>query len=557
MIKSSRIHVKSRNIQPWTCGPLLCSFAVLATACVTSIGLASDVPVVRTLEAVRGCTGSCEPTLVKLTNGHVISLWAAENGHLWAQTIDPMTGTLLGAGTQLGQLTTGSGPVADQPLAVALHDGDLALIGLLADGRITFTRGSENAARRVPPRVVIPPTEGEVIGLAAGTASADRVTVLVLRGPPDFDRQSLRPAPHMQVEFYVIGANGEASPPQRWTSAHGFAPRVASCGSNQYLAWQSADHIVFSVIGADGQRSPDYIVPPARKRTLSHLGSLLCHGPDAQLLVSWKRTITSSETTREVSVAVLKPTHAIKPQWKTFQLPGPPDSVLLNGGQLAAHQTQAAVEVLVDREQYSQFIEIDLQRQKLAALPLRVPRRHECLPLSSTRVLCASSKAVDPSDSCPNAPARVEFSFFGEILASPTPQPAFSYWKVATIDQPEAVSAATAARQQKRLRCGEAGWNGLRQALELWCAGDAREDDARALTVYCSRDDEASLLYQAQRCTNLPARCLPSKFTIVPSVDRAEFEQGQRIELSYMNCSVWFARESGSLRVVDRECGGD
>lgn len=143
-----------------------------------------------------------------------------------------------------------------------------------------------------------------------------------------------------------------------------------------------------------------------------------------------------------------------------------------------------------------------------------------------------------------------------EALASPR-DPA-TFWKVAApIRDPQAPSASELAWRRGRIMCGEPGWSEVRGALEAWCNGDAKADDWRTEPALCGRDLERSLLYQAIHCTNEPLNCEPSRFRLIPSVDRAEFAQGSRIELSYVNCSIYLSREVGSLEVMYGECTGE
>jgi hypothetical protein len=177
---------------------------------------------------------------------------------------------------------------------------------------------------------------------------------------------------------------------------------------------------------------------------------------------------------------------------------------------------------------------------------LQLPSEHdECLPLSqSERVICSSARTTASADSCTNVPARVELAFFGESLEPEISRPDYAFWKAGALEAPDAPSAAEVARRKQRLYCGEPGWSALRSALERWCDGEAAalnakgvpisEDDARKHAVYCSRHEPYSLLYQATRCTNLSASCPASKYQLTPSVDRAELERCEWIDLSYM-----------------------
>src|SRR4051812_25863832 len=95
-------------------------------ACVSSA--AAGPPPAVTLATRSDCTGRCTPSLVELADGTAMALWAAENGVLWAQRIPRGARDLTGIAIKVGQLTTGTGPIDDQPIAVALPSGDLALV---------------------------------------------------------------------------------------------------------------------------------------------------------------------------------------------------------------------------------------------------------------------------------------------------------------------------------------------------------------------------------------------------------------------------------------------
>lgn len=137
---------------------------LLAVACAHSAAIAAP-STTRTVEVQTPCSGNCAPALVALAGGKVVALWASQNGRLWAQAIDSEDGALLGRNVELGYLSSPGGSFAQQPLAIALPDGDLALVGLLRDGRVTFSRGSDDAGRRVAPKVIVPATSSDVLSI--------------------------------------------------------------------------------------------------------------------------------------------------------------------------------------------------------------------------------------------------------------------------------------------------------------------------------------------------------------------------------------------------------
>jgi hypothetical protein len=152
-------------------------------------------------------------------------------------------------------------------------------------------------------------------------------------------------------------------------------------------------------------------------------------------------------------------------------------------------------------------------------------------------------------------PARVDIKVYG-TGASAVPLGGQEFWESGVLADVDAPSEAEMARRASRLSCGEPGWEKLRKALQVFCHAHAA-DNAGNLEAFCAADQEGALLYQATHCTNLPKSCPTSRRAIAPSVDRREYERGERVELSAMGCSVWFARQAGDFQVVDRECGGD
>jgi hypothetical protein len=89
---------------------------------------------------------------VELTVGKLAAVWEAQGRKLWVQRLAPDSGTRIGLAASVGQLVSAN----DFVRAFALPDGDLGLVGALADGRITFARGSARSDRRVGAKVLIP-----------------------------------------------------------------------------------------------------------------------------------------------------------------------------------------------------------------------------------------------------------------------------------------------------------------------------------------------------------------------------------------------------------------
>jgi len=484
-----------------------------------------------------------------------VALWAAENGRLWAQSIDPAIGAMLGAAAELGQLATGTGSLDRQPIAVPLSDGDLALVGLLANGRVTFARGSAAPARRVTPKVVVPATPEDVLGLAAAE-SRGGTTVVVLRAPADYGSTTRKPPAWMNVELHALGPTGATlQPPLRWKTDSGFRPRVASCGDQRYVVWESANKLVVTSVAADGKRSDQRVL--AGRNSFGWPGPIVCQDDAAILVTGWHRGVLSSENLRELSIAQVTPSSA-KLQWKTLKVPAPPQDVLVNAGRLAANLKGGQLFVSIAREQYGQFVALDLRTQKLRTLSLLTPAHQtQCIAVADGgRAVCAASEPVAANPPCANSPARVLLSFVGNTVAA-APRAKYEFWTLGAIPDPDVPSQSELTSRRGRLRCGEPGWNEIREALAAWCRSDVTDVHAGAEPAYCSPDASNSLSYQASRCTDVPSTCPVSKYALVPSVDRAAFEKGERIELSYLNCSIFLKRDAGKLKVVDRECTGE
>jgi hypothetical protein len=486
-----------------------------------------------------------------------MALWAAENGTLWAQRISRGARVLTTVATKVGQLTTGTAPIADQPIAIALPSGDLALVGLLANGRISFARGSAVDARRLMPKVAIPTNEREVLGLDAA-ANGENIDLIIVRGPAGYESISRKPPESVEIELVTLGPSGESTGASlRWQTRQAYAPRIARCGNRQYLAWRSMGDVVVSSVSPDGERSAERLLSTGRG-SVGKLARMFCQGGEAWLAASWKRDQFASENANELAFVKLTE-GAARLAWQKVKLPGPTRDVLLNDGSLAAYGTATQLLVEIQQKKTFQFVRVDLQTRKVALPSLVLPWAHDaCLPLShGTGAVCGNAVRDERATACPNLPSRVDLTLLGETGTAPAAALSAGFWTYGSIADADAPSAAACARRAKRVYCGDADWNLLRDALATWCASEAKADPARVRDVYCASDKDYSLLYQATTCTNLPLECAPSKLSVTPSVDRAEFDRGQHIEFSYMNCSVWFARDGATARVVDRECSGE
>lgn len=526
---------------------------MLACIASSSIAVAADKPWTgQTVESAAECTALCQPSLIRRSDGKLVAIWSASDGQTWAQTIDPQQAGLLGPAVDLGVLAAGKGRVAEQPLVVALPAGDLALVGLLAQGGVVFARGSLSSERRVAPKIAIPAAAGEVLGLAAAP-SGDGFAVLVLRAPAGFVSSDGRAPEKMSVELHSLGSKGDQQQPTTpWQAPAGFAPRLAECNETLFLTWQHADDLITTVIGPDRVRAAERRLAPG-KRVLSDLGPLFCEGGDARLLTSWRRSLTADEDLSELGWADLPAAASSKPRWQTIKLPGPPSMGF--GGSLAASLNEGKAELWLEKLGVLRLMKLDVQTRKLEETAVRLPGARECLPVARDAGAVCVSRVAGPRGPCPNQPARVAVGFFGE-LPKQAAQPAETFWAPAKLKIAEAPSPSSRP-DPSRLRCGEDGWSTLRDALASWCASKGKRAASGELMVFCSAEYTESLLYQAKNCTTLPAGCKPPKDAAVPSVDRAEFDKGEWIDFSYANCSAYFTRDQGKVRVVNGECEGD
>lgn len=527
---------------------------LLAVACVHSPAIAAP-NTTPTVEVQTPCSGNCAPTLVALTGGEVVALWASQNGQLWAQSLDSKNGALLGRNVDLGYLATPGGAFAQQPLAIALPDGDLVLVGLLRDGRVTFARGSDDAGRRVAPKVILPASSSDVLSIAAAPHGAG-VTLLVLRAPEGYDPKTRRSPTEMHVELHMLGPTGETgATPLHWTTAFGRQPRIASCEGESYIAWEWKDDLLVTSVSSQGQRSSPRVLPG--RKSLGSPGPIACEGPHAVLVTSWQRDVLASQNLAEISIARITPT-STKLQWKTIKLSDAPRDLHVGEGSLAAQLQRDQLYVSIGTNARSRLVRVPLGAQKVQTLPLGIPpHQSHCLAVADgARALCAVSKSADDAQ-CAKSLTRTTLSFIGYEPLAPAREVS-TFWKVAApIPDPQAPSASELTWRRGRVMCGEPGWSELREALEAWCNRVANTNDWRAEPSLCARDVEHSLRYQAIHCTNEPLNCGPSRFRVIPSVDRVEFERGSRIELSYVNCSIYFSREGGKLEVTNGECTGE
>jgi len=501
------------------------------------------------------CTGRCSPSLVSLTNGKVLSTWSAEDGATWTQLFDLAAGETSSEATSLGRLGAGERPLADQPLVVPLPAGDIAMLGVTADARVTFTRGSEVALRHVPPSISIAASQEAIAAIAAG-ADDDGVVLALLRAPKGVEPSARAPS-KLVLELQWLGARGEPKtslPIRRPTAADASNLHVSRCAERYYVVSSSGRELLVQSIDGAGHGGPERRLKAPR---LAGPGVLECIAQKAVWVAGVQPSPTSSQLASELMLLDLTQLDTTKPEWRWIGLPAPPRTPLINGERLAAHARAGGIDVLIARKATSQLIHLDLASgQTEPVLDVGLAERECLLAPSAKRAVCAAARPNDPTSSCSNMPSRVELSFYGEsgAVAAASRQ---TYFQTGAIPDPDAPAAAQKARRATRVSCGEPGWSDLRKALEMFCSAEPRTGNAARYKSYCAADAEGSLLYQVQRCTNLPKGCPPSRRGSVPSVDRRQYERGERVELSYLGCAVWFAKKAGEFQVVDHECAGD
>jgi hypothetical protein len=493
------------------------------------------------VEIASTCNGPCEPRLLPAAASGVVALWTDEGGATQAQLLEPRTGTRLGRAAMLGRIAADDVPA----YAVDTPDGDVVLFGVLADGRVTFTRGSPISERRVGSRVLLPATASDVLGVAATTTPAG-LAMVVLRGERDVPGERRA---SMEVELHEIGTKGEAGgPPRRWTSTSGYDPRIARCGDSLYLSWRSIPGTVVTAITA-GERLPERMLP---NDDLDELGPLACVSGGGRLFAR------SSSHPRQILIASLGPAGGPSPAWRAKQLPDPVRDMQLRGKRLylfldARDAGTTTVHVL------------DIETERLAALSLELPPLEPCAMLASEKAaVCGRTREVESSVQCRRVVNRVLVTWHGPAVSPSSetrPEGAVSahatfFDDAAGITDPEAPSAKTLAARRSRLACGEPGWEPLRAALVSWCGTEARRRSRRA-KPFCDEADPHSLLYQATNCTDIPLACGGTRRHAVLQVDRAQYDAGDDVEVGYLNCSVTFERRDGRWSVAGTDCVAD
>lgn len=491
------------------------------------------------------------PQLVRVADtDDVIALWTGSDHLTWAQRVG-FDGGLRGAAERAGQVTSGGEQLARDPLAVALSNGDLALIGVLADGRIALARGSKVAARRVAPQVLIPAGKDPVVGLAADAVDGGGLAVLVLRSSAETLKGTMSVALHA-----FDAAMKPVRKPLEWSADNAFAPRLSVCRGVHHIVWQALKGVVAFTIDTAGARSAPASID-GLPGTPSAFGPILCTGDGAYLLTSWTPK-NSTTVAPKVALAALAAGELKAPaSWRVAALPGEPRTTLVSEGMLEAFAGRQGIQILVDGKAGINIVELD--SKTLRATPrAQFVSKGVCIPdATGQRTVCGGSQPDRSKPECRDRQSIPQLFLPGAeaSVGSATPagtEPFWSAGQIAGVNESRPSDAGSA-----RLVCGQRDWSQLRAALERWCAEQAKTAAKRdALQPYCSTEQPASLLYQATHCTDQPVSCGITRRTKVPSVSQDEIKTG-RVELRYAKCSVWFRTGSPTWTVDDHECSGE
>ena len=500
------------------------------------------------------CPGDCRVELLQLQKGAALATWI--NEHVtWAQFIDTALGKPTGAPLALGHL---SGDEAeDRPQVVALPDGDVALLGVLPNGRISFARGSEAPTRRVAPRVVLPSEEHGIRELALA-AHGSGIGLLVLR---EMGYMVSTEA----VQLQLLDARGEPLGPRReWTTPAAYSPRMAECGGTLFLAWAAERDVLVTRVPTTAQGALG--APPFSTQTFAalpqvaaRLASLTCEGADARLLVGWHSMSGKAAARASISSALLTATASGKRgKWSTVKLPGP---VLGRAGFAFIDPESGHAHVAIEREGKVESVSVDLAGAQLVptsqARPL--PSGAACVPSAVDRFVCAEMQSKTLDKECYLKESTLEYTFPGFGAAAPGGA-GREYFAptVAGIPEPERASLHF---------CGDPGWDELQLALANWChdpagakvrfGADADEDDEAlggTFDSYCGSAPDSELS-QVTHCTDQPPSCKPQPDRR-RAVDRKGLESGSE-ELWLIgpgNCSVRFSGKPGAWRVAEAAC---
>jgi hypothetical protein len=503
------------------------------------------------------CQGVCRAELLQLQKGAALATWVDEHV-TWGQFIDTALGKPTGAPIALGHLS-GDEP-QDRPQVVALPDGDVAYVGVLPNGRVSFARGSEAPARRVAPKVVLPSEEHAVRELALA-AHGGGVGLLVLR---EMGYMVSTEA----VQLQLLDARGEPLGPGReWTTPPASSPRMAECGGTLFLAWEAGRDVLVTRVPTTAEGA--LAAPPFGTQTFvalpqvaARLESLTCEGADARLLAGWHSMSGKAAARASISSALLTATASGKRgKWSTVRLPGP---VLGRDGFAAIDPESGHAHVAIERAGKVESIRVDLAGAQL--VPTSEPRSLSssavCVPSAADRFVCVDVQSKTVSEECYLKESTLEYTFPG-FAAAGAPAPGGAgreYFAPTVAGIPESERAA-------RHFCGDPGWDALQVALANWCRdpagagvrfGPGADEDEEALggtfDGYCGSAPD-SQLSQVMQCTDQPPSCKPQADRRL-AVDRKGLEFGSE-ELWLIgpgNCSVRFSGKPGAWRVAEAAC---
>lgn len=529
-----------------------------ASSCSARGAEASDVPrATATLPVASRCLGACYPRLVSLENGKSMLTWIGEENMPWVQAVEMDGRHLLGTTIAWGEIATAARPIY-QPLLVPIPGGDVAVVGVLVDGRVTVMRGSENPTRRFAPKVAVPARNLEVFDLAS-VASADGIALLVLRGEHSDDLTESRSS--MAVELQLLSPRGEQlRPPMQWKSAFGVAPRIAICGGRYYLAWQGNSAVVATSVSPDFERTPEKLFRYTRG-VAANLGPLVCTDRGAQLFTAWRRSPASFDLASSVNIAELSASDGTQGSrvgvWKTVALPAPPR---VDNRRIDVTVGATGVHVILQGSAGAKLVTLASVENPRVLRELDLPNLG-CIPTrDGAGAVCVESKrSPTTGTACPRETTSIRVASYGTSPLRGVPSTEkFEFWAAGSVPNARAPAAWALEREKSLLRCGTPGFSELRDALAAWCASVATKlTVAQGRSAFCDMAEPTSLLAQAKSCSDGTKTCGSPSLESVPSVDRAEFDRSKRVEFTHLNCSVWFSKGAKGWSVVDHECAGE
>ncbi|MFM2416303.1 MAG: hypothetical protein RL385_1026 [Pseudomonadota bacterium] len=523
-------------------GPWL-SFVLAAQAIGPRAAYAAP-PVPVDSEALADCTGSCQTPLLVAAPPHLAALSVGEDGQWWGQRFDADRGTPLGDASALGLLSTDAYPT-NFLHAMGHANGDLVVVGRLRDGRITWMRASTDAARRASARIIAPATE-EVLG-GFHLAQDGEGTALAL-----FHERGAG----THVTLRRLNTSGvDARAPVHFDTKRGAAPALAVCAGETWLTWIEDTKLAFTRISAQGERAATRYVTQ-RKAEPNVLGELTCVEGGVRALVGFR-----SGSGRATRVALAVMTLNDKGTRRTdVALPGRTPRASNWRGYLDVHTVPGGDGLFFEGKAPGTAAAYRLDRARAVAsrAALVLPTYAACIPADARieRALCVSGRPRPPVvPGCPVERTQRSLERHGSFLPAPGASQGETYWPRPASDGHFASPHQPDGRPAQ-LRCGEPGWEQLRQAVETACSGlsdDARNEPGEAGWM-CSPRAPTSILQQMQRCTDLPEACAQHPKRRMLSVDAGSFGAGQETRLEYENCSITFVRRGARWVVTEYVC---